>query len=93
MCDDDFEGDSDGDFEEDSGDDFEGEDHDYDEEGAEKHEHETDEAPDLHSDGGRGGGFPRWQDWMIIGPLSEEIAREEKEKKKIERDMSDEDDQ
>jgi len=28
-----------------------------------------------------------WQDWMIIGPLSEDIAREKREKKQIERDM------
>ena len=25
----------------------------------------------------------QWQDWMIIGPLSEEIAREKREKERI----------
>ena len=28
-----------------------------------------------------------WEDWMIIGPMSEEIAEEEKEKERIRRDM------
>ena len=27
------------------------------------------------------------EDWMIIGPLSEDIAREKREKERIERDM------
>ncbi|GAB6906655.1 hypothetical protein DESC_40110 [Desulfosarcina cetonica] len=26
---------------------------------------------------------PEWQDWMIIGPISEEIAREKREKERI----------
>lgn len=30
--------------------------------------------------------FPQWQDWMIIGPLSEEIAREKRLKKRIRKD-------
>lgn len=29
-----------------------------------------------------------WKDWMIIGPMSEEIAREERERRKIEKDIS-----
>jgi hypothetical protein len=28
-----------------------------------------------------------WEDWMIIGPMSEDIAEEEKEKERIRRDM------
>ena len=28
-----------------------------------------------------------WQDWMIIGPLSEDIADEERRRREIERDM------
>ena len=34
-----------------------------------------------------------WEDWMIIGPLSEEIAREKREKDRIirENDTSDDD--
>ena len=34
-----------------------------------------------------------WDDWLIIGPLSEEIAREKREKDRIirENDMSDDD--
>ena len=32
-----------------------------------------------------------WQDWMIIGPLSEDIAEEKQERERIERDMFGED--
>ena len=28
-----------------------------------------------------------WQDWMIIGPLSEDIAEEKREQERLERDM------
>ena len=28
-----------------------------------------------------------WEDWMIIGPLSEDIAKKKREKERIERDM------
>jgi len=28
-----------------------------------------------------------WQDWMIIGPMSEDIAEEKREQERIERDM------
>ena len=28
-----------------------------------------------------------WDDWMIIGPLSEDIAKEKRERERIERDM------
>jgi hypothetical protein len=34
---------------------------------------------------------PDWQDWMIIGPLSEDIAREKREQDRIQRDLDDED--
>jgi len=32
-----------------------------------------------------------WEDWMIIGPLSEDIAEEKRERERIERDMFGED--
>ena len=28
-----------------------------------------------------------WEDWMIIGPLSEDIAEEKRERERIKRDM------
>lgn len=28
-----------------------------------------------------------WQDWMIIGPLSEDMARERRERDRIEREL------
>ena len=28
-----------------------------------------------------------WEDWMIIGPMSEDIAEEKQESERIERDM------
>ena len=28
-----------------------------------------------------------WDDWLIIGPLSEDIAEEKRERERIERDM------
>jgi len=34
---------------------------------------------------------PEWQDWMIIGPLSEDIAREKREIHRIRRDQDDAD--
>ena len=33
-----------------------------------------------------------WQDFMIIGPLSEDIAREKREQARIQRELDDEDD-
>jgi hypothetical protein len=45
----------------------------------------TTETNDGHWDG------PDWQDWMIIGPLSEDIAEEKRERERIERDMFGED--
>lgn len=41
----------------------------------------TDDTP-TETDGGFRP-FPQWQDWMIIGPLSEEIARERRKTNKI----------
>ena len=32
-----------------------------------------------------------WEDWMIIGPLSEDMAEEKRERERIERDMFGED--
>lgn len=32
---------------------------------------------------------PDWQDWMIIGPMSEKIAEEEREQERIEREYND----
>jgi hypothetical protein len=75
------------DFFDDFEDDFDGELGDYeDSEPAE----ETDDSSDpweITWDG------LQWQDWMIIGPLSEEIAREEREKDRIRKENErDEDD-
>jgi hypothetical protein len=33
-----------------------------------------------------------WEDWMIIGPISDDIAREKIEKDRIRRDSDDSDD-
>ncbi len=33
-----------------------------------------------------------WQDWMIIGPLSEDIAREKRDIERTRRDIDDTDD-
>lgn len=33
-----------------------------------------------------------WQDWMIIGPMSEDIAREKREQDRIQKELDDEDD-
>ena len=35
---------------------------------------------------------PEWEDWMILGPLSEDIAREKREQDRIQRELDDEDD-
>jgi hypothetical protein len=44
-------------------------------------------SDDLINGGGDGfGDGPDWQDWMIIGPLSEDIANEEWEIEKARRD-------
>lgn len=32
-----------------------------------------------------------WEDWMLIGPLSEDIAEEKRERERIERDMFEDD--
>lgn len=32
-----------------------------------------------------------WEDWMIIGPLSEDIAEEEREQRRIEREFFEDD--
>jgi hypothetical protein len=32
-----------------------------------------------------------WQDWMIIGPMSEEIARQKREQRRLEREISQDD--
>lgn len=45
------------------------------------HEPDIDEEP-AESDEDTWDG-PEWQDWMIIGPMSEEIAREKREKRRI----------
>ena len=34
-----------------------------------------------------------WEDWMIIGPLSEDIAREKREQDRLQRELDDEDDE
>jgi len=44
-----------------------------------------DDFGDPCEDGGYDG--LEWQDWMIIGPLSEELAKERRERDRIERDM------
>ena len=33
-----------------------------------------------------------WEDWMIIGPLSEDMAKEKRERERIEREIFEEDD-
>ncbi|BBO78012.1 hypothetical protein DSCW_54290 [Desulfosarcina widdelii] len=35
---------------------------------------------------------PDWQDWMIIGPLSESISRERQEQDRIQKEIENEDD-
>lgn len=80
---DDFDGDGDGSFD-DYGDDG-GCDDDSDDAETDAGDDEITFEPDDGS-----GGFSEWQDWMIIGPLSEELARERRERerlmRKIERD-------
>ncbi|ABW66095.1 hypothetical protein [Desulfosudis oleivorans] len=34
-----------------------------------------------------------WEDWMIIGPLSEDIAREKREQDRIQNELDDEGDE
>lgn len=36
---------------------------------------------------------PEWQDWMIIGPLSEDIAKEKRKQDRIIRELDDADDE
>ncbi len=36
---------------------------------------------------------PDWEDWMIIGPLSEDIARERSEQERIQKELDDEPDE
>jgi hypothetical protein len=64
-------------------DDFDGEFNDYGDDGFDNNE--TDDYTDSETNDSSWGG-PGWE-WIIIGPLSEEIAEEEKEKEKIRRDM------
>jgi hypothetical protein len=48
-----------------------------------------------HLSDGSGSGFwdgPGWQDWAIIGPMSEDIAREKREIDRIKREYDDRDD-
>ncbi len=46
-----------------------------------------DDAPDeTESDEHYG---PDWEDWMIIGPMSEEIAEERRRRRQIEREFED----
>jgi hypothetical protein len=50
-------------------------------------------SDDLINGGGDGfGDGPDWQDWMIIGPLSEDIANEERERDRIQKELNDTDD-
>ena len=46
-----------------------------------------DDFDDPREDGSYDG--LEWQDWMIIGPLSEELARERREQRRIERELFD----
>ncbi len=34
---------------------------------------------------------PDWEDWMIVGPLSEDIARGKREQERIQRELDDDD--
>ena len=45
---------------------------------------ESAESDEDHWDG------PEWQDWMIIGPLSEDIAREKRDIERTRREWDDE---
>ena len=60
------------DFMDEMEDDFD--DDDFDDDGSGNDNSNEIEADDEHSI------FPEWQDWMIIGPLSEEIARNKRKK-------------
>lgn len=87
MCDDfydDFDSDFDGEAE-DWGDNglYEG---DIEDIGAPDGEDPTPESDDAFWDG------LGWQDWMIIGPLSEEIAREKRVRERMRRENEDEND-
>jgi len=35
---------------------------------------------------------PDWDDWMIIGPMSEEISREKREQDRIQKEFEDDED-
>jgi hypothetical protein len=65
-------------------DDFDGEFNDYGDDGFE--DNETDDYTDSETNDDPWSVL-RWQNWMIIGPLSEDIAEEEKEREQIRRDM------
>ena len=47
-----------------------------------------DDSIDDYDDPCKDGGYDglEWQDWMIIGPLSEQIAEEKQEQERIVRD-------
>jgi hypothetical protein len=48
-----------------------------------------------HLSDGSGGGFwdgPGWQDWMIIGPMSENIANEQREQDRLQKEWEEEND-
>jgi len=67
---------------------FDGESEDYLDDGFQEDDFsdiENDDDTAIDKDGGSEG-CPEWQDWMIIGPMSEEIAREKRGKDKAYRD-------
>ncbi len=53
-------------------------------------EHETDGTATEKDDGLWDG--PDWEDWMIIGPMSEDIARERRERDRIRKENENSDD-
>lgn len=87
MCDDFDDG-----FEDYEGDDFEG-DHEgdgFDDGGFDNEADNTNDTDANHEE--PCGGPLKWQDWMIIGPLSEDLVREKREKRKIRREILGDDD-
>jgi hypothetical protein len=82
MCDD---------YYDDFGGDYDGESEDYGDGGFEDSDPCDGDAPALDADDGPWDSI-KWQDWMIIGPLSEEIAREKREEDRISREKEDHED-
>ena len=82
MCDD---------FFDDFGDDYECEPEDYGDDGFEDSKSGEDGDSSSESDDVTWPGLD-WQDWMIIGPLSEEIAREKRERDRIRRESEEDGD-